>query len=244
MRPVARSVSPIFAAEMKLSFRSKLIALTTPGVSVRRDRPMAESASVLIIPPWTKPEWLAMSSVGVMSTVAVPSPVSTVSRPSQAHNLDTVVTSLTSLSLRHRHACGGSSRDQSPALVDHVGLAEQQRLPHLDHAAYRPNATFDHRPQEVDLQLDRRVPHAVFLQRGPRPPPPRSPALRDHSALPPPHPPATVPVLASGDKLEDDAARLGLGDACAERLHPPVRLRRKQSFSALDVSHRPRRPGR
>src|SRR6202521_3382958 len=241
MRPVARSVSPIFAAEMKLSFRSKLIALTTPGVSVRRDRPMAESASVLIIPPWTKPEWLAMSSVGVMSTVAVPSPVSTVSRPSQAHNLDTVVTSLTSLALRHRHARGGSSRDQSPALVDHVGLAEQQRLPHLDHAAYRPNATFDHRPQEVDLQLDRRVPHAVFLQRGQRHPHRGIRDLRDHSAL---HPPATVPVLASGDKLEDDAARLGLGDACAERLHPPVRLRRKQSFSALDVSHRPRRPGR
>src|ERR1700682_1866856 len=161
MRPVARSVSPIFAAEMKLSFKSKLIALTTPGVSVRSDRPMAESASVLIIPPWTKPEWLAISSVGVISTVAVSSPVSTVSRPSHVHNLDPVVTSLTSLPLRHRHARGGRTRDQSPALVDHVGLAEQQSLPHLDHAAYRTNASFGHPPQEVDLQLDRRVPHSV-----------------------------------------------------------------------------------
>src|ERR1700687_3150117 len=36
---------------MKLTFRSKLIARTTPGLSVRTDRPMAESANVLIIPP-------------------------------------------------------------------------------------------------------------------------------------------------------------------------------------------------
>src|ERR1700682_3591775 len=130
MRPVARSVSPIFAAEMKLSFKSKLIALTTPGVSVRSDRPMAESASVLIIPPWTKPEWLAMSSVALISMMATPSPVSTVCNPSHVHNWDTVPTSFTPLALSHRQAGGRRSRHQPALLVQYVGLAEHERLLH------------------------------------------------------------------------------------------------------------------
>src|SRR5437773_6240119 len=57
-RPVARSVSPILAALMKLSFRSKLIARATRGTIVRSERPIAESARVLIMPPCTKPDWL------------------------------------------------------------------------------------------------------------------------------------------------------------------------------------------
>src|SRR6267143_4546284 len=149
--PVARSVSPTFAALMKLSFRSKLIARTTPGFSVRTERPIAESASVLIIPPCTKPEWLAMSSVVVISTTAVPSLVSTSWRPSQAQaregDLESIsppplrgtsprggeeIFLLTALSLRHRHAGRGRPRDQPAVLVDHVRLAEEQRLLHLD----------------------------------------------------------------------------------------------------------------
>src|SRR6202162_3399149 len=125
---------------MKFSFKSKLIARTTPGVSVRSERPMAESARVLIMPPWTKPEWLAMSSVAVISTVAEPSPVSTSSRPSQAHAGDCTlsVISLTALALRDRQA-RRRGRGHQPAFgVEHVRLPEQQRLLDLHHAPDRP----------------------------------------------------------------------------------------------------------
>src|SRR5436309_7691822 len=133
-RPVARSVSPTLAAEMKLSFRSKLIERTTPGLMVRNARPMAESARALIMPPWTKPIELAMSSVGVISTTATPCSWETSEMPSQLQARDTTAL-LTALALRYRHTCRRRARDQPVAVVDDVGLAEQQRLPDLDHAA-------------------------------------------------------------------------------------------------------------
>src|SRR5258708_15863621 len=125
---------------MKLSFRAKLMARITPGFRVRTDRPMAESASVLIIPPCTKPEWLVMSSVGVISTMAVPSPVSTASMPSHAQVLDVAVTSLTPLPLRHRHARRRPACHQPPPLVQHLPPAHNPRLLHLPASAASPPA--------------------------------------------------------------------------------------------------------
>src|SRR5579864_7231723 len=164
-RPVARSVSPTLAAEMKFSLRSKLIARATPGFTVRSERPMAESASVLIMPPCTNPAWFAISATGVISTVAVPSPSSTSLMPSQRQAGDATGVSLTALALRHRHAGRRRAGDQAVRVVEHVRLAEQQRLPHFDHAADGPQAAGDEWAEEVDLQLDRGVPHAVFLER-------------------------------------------------------------------------------
>src|SRR3977135_4136196 len=106
-----------------------------------------------------------MSSVGVISTVAVPSPVSTACKPSQAHALEGAVTSLTTMALRDRHARRRRVCHKSPLLVKDVSLAEQQRLLHFDHTADRPQAPLHDRAQEVDLQLDGRVPHPVFLER-------------------------------------------------------------------------------
>src|SRR5882672_4458846 len=226
---------------MKLSFRSKLIARTTPGFRVRSDRPMAESASALIIPPWTKPEWFAMSSVVFISTVAEPSPVSTVSRPSQLHALEGVFSSLTTLALRDGQACRRGARHEPALLVQDVSLAEHQGLLDLDNPSDGANSPRDDGPDEIDLELDRRVPHPVFLERGQRHPHRRIRDLGDHSSL---HHAAAVAVLRSGLELQHDAARLSLGDASAKRLHPPVRLRGKEPFGALDVLHRPRRPGR
>src|SRR5438132_756572 len=240
--PVARRVSPILAALMKLSIRSKLMARETPGFSVRSDRPMAESASVLIIPPCTKPEWLAMSSVALISTTAVPSPVSTSCRPSKAQAREEILESgsppplrgtsprggevtflFTALPLRHGHARRGSARDKAPPIVDHVGLAEEQRLLHLDNAADCPQASVDDRAQEVDLQLDGGVPEAVLLERAERHPHRRVSDLRDDAAL---HHTTAVPVLRTGFELQHNPARLGLCDASAQGLHPPSRLSR------------------
>src|SRR5260370_9606224 len=121
---------------MKLSFRSKLIARATPGLRVRRLRPIAESASAVIIPPWTKPAWLAMSSEGVISTVAVPSPASTRLIPSQRQAGETTSTwLLTALALPDRHPGPRGPGHQAPLLVENVRLAEQQGLAHLDHSA-------------------------------------------------------------------------------------------------------------
>src|SRR5207247_127854 len=122
-RPVALSFSPTFAAEMKLSFRSKLMERTTPGSMVRNARPMAESARALIMPPWTKPMELAMSSVGVISTTATPRSWETSEMPSQLQARDTTAL-LTALALRHRHTCRRRARDQAVAVVDDVGLAD------------------------------------------------------------------------------------------------------------------------
>src|SRR5713101_9932531 len=221
--PVARRCSPTLAALMKLSFRSKLMARTTPGISVRTDRPMAESASVLIMPPCTKPEWLAMSSVVVISTTAEPSPVSTSRSPSHSQALDGGALSppplrgtsprggeatflFTALTLRHRHAGRGRPCNEPALLVDHVGLAEVQRLLHLDHAPDGAQTSFDDGSQEVDLQLDRRVPQSVFLEGAQRHPHRRVRDLGDHAAL---HDAASVPVLRTGLELEHQAARLG-----------------------------------
>src|ERR1700687_4098022 len=224
---------------MKLTFRSKLIARTTPGLSVRTDRPMAESANVLIIPPCTKPAWLVMSSVGVISTTAVPSPVSMVSRPSHAHVLDVAVTSLTNMPLWDRHPRRRRVRHQSPLLVQHVSLAEVQRLLHLDHAADRAQAPLDHRAQEVDLQLDSRVPHPIFLQRPKRYAHRRVGDLGNNPAL---HDPASVPVLRPYGQLEDHPARLRFDNPNTEQRHPPVRFRHEQPLGALEVLQLPLRP--
>src|SRR5260370_25008295 len=174
--PLARRSSPTLAALMKLSFRSKLMARVTPGTSVRTERPMAESASVLIRPPCTKPEWLAMSSVVVISTTAVPSPVSTKRRPSQAHAREVpspfrgrvgwgcaaLNSLLTALTLRYGHAGGGRARDQPALVVENIRLAEQQRLLHLDDASHRAKAAVDDGSKEVHLHRHRRAPQARF----------------------------------------------------------------------------------
>src|SRR2546423_3452951 len=232
-RPVASSFSPTLAGVMKLSFKSKLMARATPGVTVRRDRPMAESARALIMPPWTKPAWLAMSGVGVISSIASPSPSSASVIPSQAHAADTGRASLlTALPLRHRHAGRRRPCHQAVLVVQHVRLAEQQRLAQVDDPAHGPQPAFDHRPQEVDLQLDRRVPHPVWLERGQRHPHSGVGDLSDHPAL---DDAAPVPVLRPGDQLEDDTARLGLRDPRAERLHPAGRLGAEQRPGPLHI---------
>src|SRR5467141_266786 len=238
--PVAVRSSPTLAALMKLSFRSKLIARTTPGFSVRTDRPIAESASVLIMPPCTKPEWLAMSSVVLISTTAVPSPVSTSRRPShaQAREGAACLRSLTALPFRHRHAGRGRSRDQPALVVEDVRLAEEQRLLHLHDPAHRSQPPVDDRPQEVDLQLDGRVPHAVLLEGGQRHPHRGVGDLGDHPAL---HHATAVAVLRARLELEHDAAGLGLGDARSESLHPSRRLGRQECLRSLRVLHGPRR---
>src|SRR5712691_6219385 len=237
--PVARSFSPTFAALMKLSFRSKLMARTTPGLRVRSERPIAESARVLIMPPCTTPEWLAMSSVVAISTTAVPSPVSTSFKPSHSHAREgACVTSLTALSLRHRHARRRSPCDQPAAVVDHVGLAEEQRLLHLDDPADGPQASLDDWAQEVDLELDRGVPEAVFLERAQRHPHRGVRDLRDDATL---HDPAAMPVLRARLELEHHTAGLGFADARTQGRHPTVRLRRQHRLRAAGVLYGPRR---
>src|SRR5713226_4001328 len=237
--PVALSVSPTFAALMKLSLRSKLMARTTPGLRVRNERPIAESASVLIMPPCTTPEWLAMSSVVAISTTAVPSLVSTTFNPSQAHAREgECVVSLTALPLGHRHARRRSPCDQPAAVVDHVGLAEEERLLHLDDTADCPQASFNDRAEEVDLQLDGGVPEAIFLESSQRHPHRRVRDLGDDATL---HHAACMPVLRTRHELEHHAAGLGLGDARAQGLHPSRRFRRQQGLRPLNVLYGPRR---
>src|SRR5437870_1209052 len=111
---------------MKLSFRSKLIARTTPGLIVCSARPIAESASALIMPPWTKPALLAMSSEAVISRVAAPSSSSICRIPNHVQAADTkwVLLLLTALALRHRPARRGGPRDEAPLRVGNVGPAE------------------------------------------------------------------------------------------------------------------------
>src|SRR5205823_6172859 len=112
---------------MKLSFRSKLIARATPGLRVRRLRPMAESASALIMPPWTNPAWLAMSSEGVISRVAAPSSIATSRMPSQAQAREPVRISLfTTLALRQGHDRRGVRE-----LGDHASLDDTATVPVL-----------------------------------------------------------------------------------------------------------------
>src|SRR6266550_197556 len=247
-RPVARSVSPTLAAAMNVSFRSTLIARTTPGLIVCNARPIAESASALIMPPWTKPALLAMSSEAVISRVAAPSSSSICRRPSHVHAGETNAPTrpfgppspasgegrllLTALALRHRHARRGSPRDEAPLLVEHVGLAEQECLPHVDHPADGAQSPLDGRPQEVDLELDGRVPDAVFLQRGQRHAHGGVGDLGDHPTL---DDAAAVAMLRTGDELQDHPPRLGLGDAGAEGLHPAGRLRGQQLLRTPNI---------
>src|SRR5713226_872431 len=237
--PVARRFSPTLAALMKLSFRSKLMARTTPGISVRNDRPIAESASVLIMPPCTKPEWLAMSSVVAISTTAVPSPVSTSCNPSHSQAREGAwVTSLTALSFWHRHAGRRGPSDQPAPVVDHVGLAEEERLLHLDDLADRPQASLNDRAEEVDLELDRGVPEAIFLESAQRHPHRRVRDLGDDAAL---HHAAFMPVLRPRHEFEHHAAGLGLGYARAQGLHPSRGFRHQHGLRPLNVLYGPRR---
>src|SRR5207237_8742726 len=119
---------------MKLSFRSKLMARATPGLRVRRLRPIAESASALIMPPWTKPAWLAMSSVEVISTTAWPSSTETSWMPSQAQARDVARVSLrTALAFGDRHAGRRGARHEPVLLVEHVSPAEEQGLARRGH---------------------------------------------------------------------------------------------------------------
>src|ERR1700694_3793773 len=219
-RPVARNFSPILAAPMKLSFRSKLIARITPGFSVLTERPIAESARVLIIPPCTNPEWLAMSSVGVISTTAIPSPVSATVRPSQVHAREGApVSLLTALPLWHRHARRPGPRHQTAPLVQDISLAEKKGLFHLDHTTHRSETAFDHRADEVDLQLDGRVPHSIFLKRRQRHPHRGICDLRDDPTL---HHATAVAMLRTGLQLEDHATRLSFCNPSPKGLHPPI----------------------
>src|SRR5438094_5323928 len=252
-RPVARSVSPTFATVMKLSFRSKLIARTTPGLIVCSARPIAESASALIMPPWTKPALFAMSSVAVISTVALPSPSISSRSPSQVQAGDANLPIrprgpsspasgegsllLTALALRNRHACRGCPRDKTSLLVENVGFAEKEGLAHVDHPAHRAKAAFDGWPEEVDLELDRGVPHPVFLKCRQRHAHGGIGDLGDHPALN--HAPA-VAVPRAGGELEDDAARPRLGHPGAQGLHPAGRLGGQQlarPLEVLDLAH-------
>src|SRR5258708_27900300 len=105
-----------------------------------------------------------MSSVAFISMIATPSPISTVCKPSHVHSVDRVCTSLTALPLGDRQAGRRRARHQPALLVQHVGLAEHQLLLHLDDAADRANAPRDHRPDEIDLELDGGVPDAVLLK--------------------------------------------------------------------------------
>src|ERR1700694_5321764 len=108
-----------------------------------------------------------MSAVGVISTTALPSPVSTSSIPSHCHAGDTTsVGLLTTLTLRNRHARGRRTRDQPVAVVEDVRLAEEEGLPHLDHAAHGSQPALHRRTGGADLELDCGVPHAVFLKGG------------------------------------------------------------------------------
>src|SRR5438445_3100780 len=128
---------------------------------------MAESASVLIIPPCRKPEWLAMSSVVVISATAVPSPVSTRRLPSHAQARDgaACVMSLTARAFRHGHAGRGRARDEPALVVENIRRAEKQRLLHLDDAPHGAKPSLDYGTQEVDLQLDACVPQGIVLAR-------------------------------------------------------------------------------
>src|SRR5438094_7271149 len=218
---------------MKLSFRSKLMARATPGLRVRRLRPIAESASALIMPPWTNPAWLARSPVQVISTTASRASRASSWMPSQSQAREWPrVLLLTALALGHRHAGRRGARHEPLLVVEHVGLAEEQGLPHLDHPADRPQPALDRRADEVDLQLDRRVPHAVFLERRQRHPHRSVRDLGHHSSL---DHPAAVAVLRPGDQLDHDPPGLSLGDASAEGLHPPGGLGVEESLGAAKV---------
>src|ERR1700680_4687453 len=226
-------LSPIFTAAIKLSFKSKLMARATPGLIVLTERPIAESASALIIPPCTNPAWLAMSSVAVISTTALPSPVSTTLMPSQVQaGARGSVSLLPALPLRHSHAGRRRPGDEPALLVQDIGFAEQQRLLHLDDAPDGAEAPLDHWAKEVDLELDRRVPHSVLLERGQRHAHRGIGDLRDHPAL---DHASAVTVLRSRFQLQDHAPGLGFGNPRSKRCHPPVRLCLQQLLRAPDI---------
>src|SRR5438067_13390824 len=168
---------------MKLSFRPKLMQPTTSGMMLPNERPMADPARPPTMPPSTKPAVLAISPVGVISTTATPSSADTSAIPSHFHAGEDTCTLLTALALRDRHTCRGRARDQPPAVVEHVRLAEEQGLAHLDHPPDGPQPALDRGTQEVDLELDRGVPQPVFLERGERRTHRRVGDLCDHAAL-------------------------------------------------------------
>src|SRR5690348_5983488 len=92
-------------------------------------------------------------------------------------------TLLTALAFRHGQAGRRGSRAQPAALIDDVGVAEEEGLPHLDDPTNSPRATVARGTDEVDLQLDRRVPGPVRLERRQRRAHRRVGDLGDHTAL-------------------------------------------------------------
>src|SRR4029077_746388 len=176
-----------------------------------------------------------MSAVASISTVALPSSLATSFSPSHSHAREGAwATSLTTLSLRHSQASGGGSSHQAALFVHDVRLAEQESVLHVNDPADSAKTSRDHRADEIDLQLDGGVPETVFLEGRQRHAHRRVRDLRDDAAL---HHTASVPVLRAGLELEHDAARLGFGDARAERPHPAVRRCRQQLFRAPEVLH-------
>src|ERR1700737_2719716 len=129
-------------------------------------------------------------------------------------------------------------RHEAVAMVEHVGFAEEETRPHLDHLSDSPKLTFNRGPDEVDLELDRGVPHPVLLERGQRHTHRGVGDLRDHPAL---DDAAAVPVFGACYKLHDHAARLRLADSCTKRLHPAIRFRRQQGLCPPDIPQGPRR---
>src|SRR2546423_110379 len=91
--------------------------------------------------------------------------------------------------------------------------AHRSRDAGLDDAPDRTQPALPDRTQEVDLQLDCRVPNAFFLKRGERHAHRSVGDLRDHAAL---HDSATVPMLWPRLQLQDHTSRLRFGDARAD----------------------------
>src|SRR5438094_233445 len=160
---------------------------------------------------------------------------------------------------RKRGAGGG---DQAPSTALDAALRDHRALPGVDDTAGGPQRLSDlgggdeaqleikaHRSrdagldgaqraahrrvgQEVDLQLDGRVPDAFFLKRGERHAHRGVGDLRDHAAL---HDPATVPMLWPRLQLEDHTARLRFGDTRADRLHPASGLGGQEGGGSIRV---------
>jgi hypothetical protein len=90
----------------------------------------------------------------------------------------------------------------------------------------------DRGADEVDLQLDCRVPDPVGLESRQRHAHCGVGDLGDHTAL---DHPSAVPMLRAGDQFDHDAAGLGLGDPGTEGLHPARRAGRQQCRRPTEI---------